>query len=189
MPQNQDVDPPVTPIGPAPAETVEYASLPGSWECCTCCHEDPDARKDYNPIVTNFTIPDTLNLSFSLACHSRAQPTVNVVQYKTLDGIEDYLTRRKVEEIRQVLSESVQRCHDALARSRGNTEEAMAWLAETGERPKPKPDTADVDSFGVAIMQNLLVKGGGIMLQSKGMGPDDKEMSPETEAEARISDD
>ncbi|KAK1807643.1 DNA-dependent ATPase fun30 [Friedmanniomyces endolithicus] len=94
---------------------------------------------------------------------SRAQPVVsNAVRYQTLDDVEDYGVRRKIEDIRGILStESVQRCHDALMRSRGNKEDAMAWLAETDAQAKP--DHGDVDPLGTATP---VVKRGVAMTKS-----------------------
>ncbi|TKA83867.1 hypothetical protein B0A55_00142 [Friedmanniomyces simplex] len=92
---------------------------------------------------------------------SRAQPVVNTVRYKTLDDVEDYLTRRKIEEIREVLSESVQRCHDALTRTRGNKEDAMAWLAENDAQPR-----ADLDGIDPLGAMSPVVKRGVAMPKS-----------------------
>ncbi|KAK3675712.1 DNA-dependent ATPase fun30 [Recurvomyces mirabilis] len=70
---------------------------------------------------------------------ARAVP-VNAVRYRTLEDVEDYIVRKKIESIRLILTdESVQRCHDALAAKRGNVDDAMEWLATT-EDPPPFSD-------------------------------------------------
>lgn len=77
---------------------------------------------------------------------ARAQQ-VDAVRYKTLEDVHDFALRKKIESMRRILpNESVQRCVDALARKRGNEQDAMDWLAETEERVVI-PDSDDVDEL------------------------------------------
>ncbi|KAK4550385.1 hypothetical protein LTR36_003352 [Oleoguttula mirabilis] len=78
---------------------------------------------------------------------SRAQPVADSVRFRTLDDVPDFLVRDKIRQIQKVLpSESVQRCHDALSRKRGRTDDAMNLLMEMEEQ-KAIPDSDDVDEL------------------------------------------
>ncbi|KAK3719068.1 DNA-dependent ATPase fun30 [Vermiconidia calcicola] len=83
----------------------------------------------------------------------------NEKRYNTLDDIEVYAIRMKVQEIQCVYQhESIQRCVDALSRGKGNVADAMEWLAQDEEQDAPGEDDADelsgttpVTKRGVAI--------------------------------------
>ncbi|KAK5677684.1 DNA-dependent ATPase fun30 [Elasticomyces elasticus] len=61
----------------------------------------------------------------------RPRPVVSAVRYQTLDDVDDFRTRTTIEEMQMIMSESVQRCYDALVKKKGNKQDAIAWLAET----------------------------------------------------------
>ncbi|EMC94938.1 hypothetical protein BAUCODRAFT_72498 [Baudoinia panamericana UAMH 10762] len=72
---------------------------------------------------------------------AQAQPGVNAIRYHTLDDVEDYVTRANIERIQEVLGEeSVQRCYDALVKTKNNVEQAKTWLVDTYDRPDEDRD-------------------------------------------------
>ncbi|KAK0817647.1 DNA-dependent ATPase fun30 [Friedmanniomyces endolithicus] len=186
-----------------PAIKARYASPPGGWECCTCFHEDPDARSDYNPTGQRtcgcgheqcdrcarfeFDLDD-----YMCPIKSTTPPAVKAMDYE-LDDISDYLTRRRVEEMRQVVSESVQRCYAALVRSRGNVKDALLWLAETRTETRPKGKLDAVDVVDTRESTSQVEEAGSLMLRLKQTVHQDTDRErarePETEAEAPTSDD
>ncbi|KAK3706299.1 DNA-dependent ATPase fun30 [Vermiconidia calcicola] len=63
------------------------------------------------------------------------RPVTNEKRYNTLDDIENYAIRTKVQEIRHVYQhETIQRCVDALSRRKSNVADAMEWLAQDEEQ-------------------------------------------------------
>lgn len=73
---------------------------------------------------------------------SRAGPVADI--YQTLDDVPDRVLRRKIEGVQQVFpGESVQRCYDALVRSKGNESDAMTWLSGPEEQAPTSDDHRD----------------------------------------------
>ncbi|KAK3109569.1 DNA-dependent ATPase fun30 [Teratosphaeriaceae sp. CCFEE 6253] len=78
----------------------------------------------------------------------------DAVHYRTLNDVEDYNLRLKIYEMQQVISgESVQRCADALAKSRNNKDDAMNWLIESENVPKRENSDADPLSNMSSVMK------------------------------------
>ena len=78
---------------------------------------------------------------------ARAQPVRDAEQYKTLEDVPDFWVRKKIEAMRAINPyESIQRCHDALEKNRGNQGNAMSWLADNEPR-KVIPDSDEVDEL------------------------------------------
>lgn len=88
---------------------------------------------------------------------SRARPVVNAVAYETLDDVPDYMIRVKIAEMQKVLHETVQRCHDALSKTRGNKDAAMSWLADNEERPAPNDDVDELSSMSPVARKGVAV--------------------------------
>ena len=60
-----------------------------------------------------------------------ARKRLDMVRYKTLDDIEDFTMRQNVEQLQAVLAyESVQRCMDALSKTKNNPGNAQIWLMD-----------------------------------------------------------
>ncbi|KAK1062413.1 DNA-dependent ATPase fun30 [Friedmanniomyces endolithicus] len=202
MAQAQPPGLPATLHSHPPAIKARYASPPGGWECCCCFHEDADARSDYNPTgqrtcgCGHEQCEHCARFEFDLddyMCPSKSTtpPAVRAMEYE-LDDIGDYLTRRKVEEMREVVAESVQRCHTALVRSRGNVKDALLWLAETRTEVRPERKLA-IDVVDTRGILSRVEKASRPMQRSKRSEQEDTDREPsrepETEAEDPTSDD
>ena len=114
----------------------------------------PAARTPFTALMSEFTYsssptaPDDLISAYS----GRSRPfrplndqpssrAHSAVAYHSLDDVEDLKLRRKVEEMQIILPRSsVQQCMDALTLKRGNTHDAMDWLAEMLDREGPGND-------------------------------------------------
>nr|POF25996.1 atp-dependent helicase fft2 [Quercus suber] len=61
------------------------------------------------------------------------QAQASRAQYSTLDDVPDWTLRQKVIEVRNIMGRhtSIDRCVMALEKNKGNTNDAMAWLAES----------------------------------------------------------
>lgn len=81
------------------------------------------------------------------------------VRYHNLDDIEDWSIRKKIENMRSILAESVQRCYDALMRCRGNQGDAMNWLAENeaSTAPLASDDTDELGSMSPPARRGVAV--------------------------------
>ncbi|KAK3658477.1 hypothetical protein LTR56_001888 [Elasticomyces elasticus] len=64
---------------------------------------------------------------------ARSPASVNTVRYRTLGEVEDPRTRKNIQHMRLVLTNSVQECFDALVKEKGDRRDAIAWLKETRE--------------------------------------------------------
>ncbi|KAK0254295.1 DNA-dependent ATPase fun30 [Friedmanniomyces endolithicus] len=195
MAQAQPPGLPATLHSHPPAIKVRYASPPGGWECCSCFHEDADARSDYNPTGQRICgcgheqCEHCARFEFDLddyRCPSKSTtpPAVKAMDYE-LDDIRDYLTRRKIEEMRQIVIESVQRCYAALVRSRGNVKDALLWLAETRTEVRPERKLAInvVDTRGT---MSRVEKASSPMQQSKRSEQENADWDPSRETEAEV---
>lgn len=99
------------------------------------------------------------------AASSRPRPMTGS-PYQTLDDIQDWKARQKVERIQGVLGEdvSVARCYDALKRKHFNYDDAMNWLvemadaeatADTVDELAPTPMKAALAAKGLAVPVSL----------------------------------
>ncbi|KAK0921929.1 DNA-dependent ATPase fun30 [Friedmanniomyces endolithicus] len=119
-------------------------------------------------------------------------PAVKAMDYE-LNDISDYLTRRKIEEMRQIVTESVQRCYAALVRSKGNVKDALLWLAETRTEVRPGRKLAVVVVDIRGSTSQVVERAGSLVLRSNQSEEQraDQEPGPKPEAEtdAPVSDD
>lgn len=114
---------------------------------------------------------------------ARAQP-VNAVRYKTIDDVQDYVTRNKITYMRSILgeSESIDRCHEALSRNKGNAETAMVWLSDNEVRRPAAVN--DVDELGT--MSPVLKRGVALKTSSSHM-PSSQPVKPSAKQEVKAS--
>ena len=79
---------------------------------------------------------------------SRAMPVLARRKFEKLEDVPELAMRDKIRKIQETIEfETVQRCYDALIRSKGNVNDALSWLFEDEEQDAPGEDDDEVDEL------------------------------------------